>query len=74
MKQNKELKAGCEACSMTGWILSEKEDGRMEARPCTCLYEIAKKAVEEEPDKKKAGLRLNAEAIVKAYERHREKD
>lgn len=66
--------AGCEACNMTGWILAKEEKGQPTARPCTCLYEIAKTNIlsTEKPTAKEAQSRKDSENIVRAYERHGE--
>ena len=65
--------AGCEACNMTGWVLSHGPDGQAKARPCECLYKIAKKITmkPEEAATKDAKSRKCAEETVKAYERHK---
>lgn len=75
MSPNEIERAGCKACNMTGWILREKKNGRLIARPCTCLYEIAKKSMESD-EKSRAKETMSqkiAEEIIKAYERHKEK-
>lgn len=68
--------AGCEACNMTGWVLTQEPEGQPKARPCECLYKIAKKLTmnTEEPTAKDAKSRKNAESIVNAYERHQAED
>ena len=45
-------------------------------RPCTCLYEIAKKTMMSEKGQalKDVQSRRDAEEIVRAYEHHREKE
>lgn len=63
--------AGCEACNMTGWLLTEaNKDTYASARPCKCLYVIAKKAVisTKKPTVKDAPSIKSAQAIVEAYE------
>lgn len=62
--------AGCEACNKTGWILTEGEKGQPTARPCTCLYEIAKKILLsiEKPTAKEAKSIKSAEETVRVYE------
>lgn len=63
--------AGCEACNMTGWLLTEaNKDTYASARPCKCLYLIAKKSVMSttKPTLKEAPSRKAAEGIVEAYE------
>lgn len=73
----KHVVAGCEACNMTGWLLTEgNKNTYASARPCRCLYLIAKKAA---MNKKKATLkeiksRKTAEDIVTAYEYFQEKE
>lgn len=71
-----EDKVGCGACEMTGWIRVEREGGQLVVRPCTCRYEIARKAmmIETAQTVKKLQERKAAEQIVRAYERHREKE
>jgi len=68
--------AGCEACNMTGWVLTQEPEGQPKARPCECLYKIAKKLTmsTEEPTAKDAKSRKFAEATVRAYERHEAED
>jgi len=65
--------AGCEACNMTGWILAEGKGGQPTARPCECLYKIAKKLTmnPEEAATKDAKSRKSAEQTVMIYERHK---
>ena len=60
--------AGCEACNMTGWVLVEGEKGQPIARPCECLYEIAKKLTlnTEGTTAKDAKSRKEAEKTVDA--------
>ena len=70
-------KAGCKACNMTGYIYIKREGGQPMVRPCTCLYEIAKKLTmsEEEPKVlKDIQNRKSAEETVRAYERHKKKE
>lgn len=68
--------AGCEACSGIGWVLSEGKKGQPAARPCKCLYEIAKKVTisEKKPTLKELRSRKSAEETVKAYEYFKEKE
>jgi len=69
-------KAGCKACNMTGYICVKREGGQPMVRPCTCLYEIAKKLTmsEEEPKTfQDIQSRKRAEETVRAYESHKEK-
>lgn len=65
--------SGCEACNMTGWVLTQEPEGQPKARPCECLYKIVKKITmsTEEPTAKDAKSRKNAEEIVRAYERYK---
>jgi len=69
-------RAGCKACNWTGYIYLKRESGQPIVRPCTCLYEIAKKITlsEEKSTAKDIQSRKSAEEIVRAYERHREKE
>lgn len=69
-------RVGCGACEMTGWIYVEREAGQLVVRPCICRYEIAKKIImiEKAQTIKEIQERKAAEEIVKAYERHREKE
>ncbi len=57
-----EDRAGCQKCNMTGWVLNVGKDGQPKARPCKCLYEVAKRSKE------------SAEEIIKAYEDHNKKE
>jgi|GEM_PF-6839713 len=81
--------AGCKACNMTGWILTIEEDGQPIARPCKCLYEVAKKIISHSVDsetplsrimnKKKPMLKevqsiRAAEDVVRIYEHHEKKE
>jgi len=69
-------RAGCKACNWTGYIDLKRESGQPVVRPCTCLYEIAKEIMlsEEKSTAKDIQSRKSAEEIVRAYERHREKE
>lgn len=70
-------RVGCKACDMTGYIYVKREDGQPVVRPCTCLYEIAKKITMSDKDptlSKDIQSRKNAEEIVRAYEHHIEKE
>lgn len=64
--------AGCEACNMTGWVLTQEPEGQPKARPCECLYKIAKKITmnTEKPTARDAKSREAAEATVRTYERY----
>lgn len=71
-----EDKIGCKACDGTGWIYVQREVGQPVVRPCTCRYEIAKKImmIEKPQTINEIQGRKVAEEIVRAYERHREKE
>jgi len=45
--ENKNRKIGCENCDWKGWLISKDSYGRLIARPCKCLYNEAKKALEK---------------------------
>ncbi len=73
----KRVKAGCEACNMTGWLLTEaNKHTYASVRPCRCLYLIAKKATmnKQKPTLKEIKSRKTAEDTVTAYEHFQEKE
>lgn len=73
----KQAVAGCKACNMTGWILTEgNKNTYATARPCRCLYLIAKKATlnKKKPTLKEISSRKTAGDIVEAYEHLEEKE
>ena len=76
-EREKHVVAGCEACNQTGWLLTEaNKDTYATARPCRCLYLIAKKAAmnKQKPTLKEIKSRKAAEDIVTAYEHFAEKE
>jgi len=62
--------ANCKECHGQGWITSEDESGGFTARPCKCLYTVARHtmASKKKPTAKEIDSRRHAEEIVKAYE------
>jgi len=61
-------KVGCERCEGNAWITSKDELGRLMARPCKCLYDVAKEALAKKGRASTADR--HRRRIVEAYERH----